>query len=570
MTSAARTPRPQKTLLYCGPDPEAFQSLVGSIAEVARAEVLPAPAATADSPAGLRLAHPRSDLTILPAYTVPQALDTLAGTFLNLLVIDLRFSEDEAEQQARVAKARELLRTLDDVDDVERRFGFHRIVVLVSGPDGAFIDNLLVELGSLGVRHVLKERRFRAGETPRHFARRVLGLTMRLLFAPRNGQIALISSGGGITAIFFELGAIKALDDCLPDLPINDLDMFFGISAGAVVNSAIAQGFAPEEFMAAIDGREGGRIPPVNLSLARLSNANLADMRQRLGIASRAVVRAGADVLRRRPGPTVDDIFLGATALVGAPFHSDAYEALLRRMHTRPGATNDFRLLRRPLFIGATNQDARRHTLFGDEDNGDTPISRAVQASLSINPAFSSVEIGGTWYEDGAITRTSNFSEAIRRGAELIFVFEPFVPYHSREPGFAHRRGMLYNIDQNVRSLSFTRFETERNHSLRRHPEVSSYTFLPNNRLRHLLSINPMDHRIHLEAFRGSYLSTLRRLQGMAYRLRGDLGLHGIRFDTAKAEAVAERLEHAGDKLRLEDFFPDGRVVLPERPLSLQ
>ena len=100
--------------------------------------------------------------------------------------------------------------------------------------------------------------------------------------------------------------------------------MFFGISAGAVVNSAIAQGFAPEEFMAAIDGREGGRIPPVNLSLARLSNANLADMRQRLGIASRAVVRAGADVLRRRPGPTVDDIFLGATALVGAPFHSDA------------------------------------------------------------------------------------------------------------------------------------------------------------------------------------------------------------------------------------------------------
>ena len=51
---------------------------------------------------------------------------------------------------------------------------------------------------------------------------------------------------------------------------------------------------------------------------------------------------------------------------------------------------------------------------------------------------------------------------------------------------------------------------------------------------------------------------------------RGDLAFFGLRLDTARAEAVAERLLAAGDKLSLGDFFPDGRVELPHRPLSLQ
>lgn len=73
-----------------------------------------------------------------------------------------------------------------------------------------------------------------------------------------------------------------------------------------------------------------------------------------------------------------------------------------------------------------------------------------------------------------------------------------------------------------------------------------------------------------MEAFRGAYLGTLRRVQSMGYRLRGDLAFFGLRLDTSRAEAVADRLQAAGDKLSLGDFFPDGKVTLPERPLSLQ
>jgi len=550
--------------LYCGPDRATFDQLVDHMGTPEDRRVSPAEGAERV------LATSRFQLTWVPAFTMEQAQGSLATLFLNLIVIDLRWTEDPVEHEERIGKARALLKMLDEVDDIESRYGFHRIVVLVSGPDGGRIDDLMVELGGRGIRHVLKERRFRGDETPDHFAGRVVDLAEELLLAPRSGRTALCAAGGGITAIYFELGALKCLDDCLATGSANDFDMYFGISAGAVVTSLISNGFAAEEFMAAIAGFEGGRIPPVNLSLARLGHLNLADMRARLRRATIDSVKGLARMARGQAGPTVDSVFLSATSLVGAPFRSDNYEALLQSILSSPGASNDFRRLRRPLYVGATNQDTRRHVLWGDEDHRHVPVSKAVQASLSINPAFSSVEIEGAWYEDGAVTRTSNFTEAIRRGADLIIVLDPFLPYHSKEPGFSNQRGMLYNIDQDVRSLSFTRFETARNHALRRHPEVRSYTLLPNNRLRRLISENPMDHRPYLEIFRGAYLATLRRINTVRYRLDGDLSLHGIRLNTRHAEAIAGRLRAAGDDLAFSDFFVDGRVRLRTPRLSLE
>lgn len=550
--------------MYCGPDRAGFDRLLD---DLGRARDLPVEAGEEGS---RQVRHPRADLCFVPAFTLDQAQAILATTFLNMILIDLRWAGDEAEHEARIGKARTLLRALDDVEDIETRYGFHRIVVLVSGPHGPRIDSLLVELGSMGIRHVLKERRFRGEETGEFFAGRVLDEALDLLLAPRAARSALCAAGGGITAIFFELGALKCLDDCLADGSVNDFDMYFGISAGAVVTSVLANGFSVEEFMAALAGAEGGRITPLNLSLARLDYLNVEDLRWRLGVAARQGARSLVDLVRGRGGPTWDGLFLGATSLVGAPFRSDGYERLLREILSMPGASNDFRQLRRPLYVGATNQDTRRHVLWGDEEHQHVPISKAVQASLSINPAFSAVQIDGSWFEDGAVTRTSNFAEAIRRGADLLFILDPFVPYHSKEPGFSQARGMLYNIDQDVRSLSFSRYETALAQALRRHPEVCSYTLLPNNRLRRLLSTNPMDHRVYLEVFRGSYLATLRRIEAIGFRLNGDLAMHGLTLDTGKAAQIAQRLEAAGERLTFSDFFIDGKVVIRQPRLSRQ
>lgn len=150
----------------------------------------------------------------------------------------------------------------------------------------------------------------------------------------------------------------------------------------------------------------------------------------------------------------------------------------------------------------------------------------------------------------------------------LIVVVDPFVPYVARDPGFADRRGMLYNIDQDVRTISYTRYEAARSWVLRQHPEVSAYTFVPGNRARRLLSVNPMDHRPFLEIWRGAYLSTAARLESIEHRFAGDLRAHGLGFDLAPVRAVVERLE-ATETPSLADFFPNGRVTPRRTPFCL-
>ena len=361
------------------------------------------------------------------------------------------------------------------------------------------------------------------------------------------------------------MGVFKCLDDCLMNCSVNDFDMLFGISAGAVVTSMLSVGYTIDEVMAAVAGVPGGRMQPLSFSLLRLSHINYQGLRWRLMSATKTGLHAFWETLRGRGRDTADSLFLEYTSLVGAPFHSAKFELMLREVLGGSGSKDDFRALPVELYIGASDQDARHHVLFGAEGYDHVPISKAVRASLSVNPAFSSVPIDGRYYEDGAITRTSNFGEAIKRGATLIFTMDPFVPYVSKFPGVAHRRGVLYNIDQDIRTISFTRFERARNAVLREHPEVSSYTFLPSNTLRRLLSTNPMDHRPYLEIWRGAYLSSLQRIDQLCHRLRGDLAEHGIQLDTTTAEVIADQLRTAATP-KFEDFFVDRKVEIKKRP----
>jgi NTE family protein len=548
----------RKRVLYVGSGLQCFESLVEDMsasprAERVRSEIYPV----------LRMRG--QEIELLPVWDTLGATDALRSAYVNLLLVDLRWCENF---ENRVGEIRQLLEALDHYEDVEQRYGFHRIVVLVSGPDASRLDDLILELGAVGVRHVLRqdfEQDVPAWSSDEPFAEHVLRYAVDLTGARRIGKTAICASGGGITGIYYEMGVLKCVDDCLTNAGVNDFDMMFGISAGAVVTSLLSVGYTPDELMAAIAGVPGGRVPPLSLSLLRLSHFNHQDMRWRMATAAKTGLHVFWDGLRGRGAGTADKLFLEYTSLVGAPFHSSEFEVMLRRVLQMAGSTNDFRKLPIELYVGASDQDARSHVLFGSEGYDHVPISKAVQASLSVNPAFSSVPIEGRYYEDGAITRTSNFAEAIRRNATLVFTLDPFVPYVSKLPGVAHRRGVLYNIDQDIRTISFTRFERARNAVLRKHPEVSSYTFLPSNTLRRLLSTNPMDHRPYLEIWRGSYLSALQRIDQLCHRLRGDLAEQGMHLDTGMAEIVAEQLRTT-TKLSFEDFFPDRQVDIEKRP----
>lgn len=495
-------------------------------------------------------------------------LDDLRAQYVNLVLLDLRGDGDGPVVDATSAFA--VLDALDRVEDVERRFAFDRILALLPATGSSDVDRTLLRLGARGVRHVLRAPPADTPDRERVLADAILAEARSILGRRRSGPHALCASGGGITGIYFELGALKCLDDCLADSGgVNAFDMFFGISAGAVVSGPLAVGYTVDELMAGIARVPGGRVGPIDLRLFRVDNLDPG----LLGRARRAARSVAEGLWRgavaRRRGPVDEERRFDLSDLVAAPFRADRFERRLRQMLTGPGASNDFEDLTRELFIGATDQDGRTHVVFGGEGHRDVPISVAIQASLSLNPAFTATRIGGRYYEDGAITRTSNFVEAIRRGASLLVVIDPLVPYVARTRGFANQRGVLYNIDQDIRTISYTRYEATRNWVLRQHPEVSSYTIVPANRHRRLMSINPMDHRPYLEIWRGGYLSTFHQLRRVGHRLAGDLAARQRGFDLARAEQVAARLERV-DTPSFADFFPDRRVILRQGPLCLE
>jgi predicted acylesterase/phospholipase RssA len=548
------TSRP-KRILYDGPSLTMLEGLCRAMAAV------PGCVATPDPEPRFRCDG--LDVELTRHADLGELVDDLHRSYVNLLLLDLR--GDPAGLPARGRRALEVLDTLDRTEDVEDRYPFDRILALVSGTCSPVVDDVILQLGARGIGRVLRQ----GGEGPeaeRAFGAEVLRTFGDMLRVRRVGRRALCAAGGGVTGIFFELGTLKCLDDCLGGGGVNDFDLYFGISAGAVVNAPLAAGYSVDEYMAAVAGEPGGRIPALDLRLFRLGHLDVPGFAKRARHAAtvawhglRSVVRRGGRDVSR------ETLFFDYADLVAPPFRADRFETVMRGILEASGTGNDFRRLPRPLFVGATDQDARQHVLFGDEGHDTVPVSQAIQASLSINPAFSATSIEGRYYEDGAVTRTSNFVEAIRRGADLVFVLDPFVPYVARTPGFTDRRGLLYNLDQDVRTISYTRYEATRNWVLRRHPEVSSYTFVPANRLRRLISSNPMDHRPYLEIWRGAYLSTLARVRHVRHRLESDLRAHGMKLDLARATEVGARLEGA-DPLRFSDFFPDGKVVL-KRPL---
>ncbi|MRR11926.1 patatin-like phospholipase family protein, partial [bacterium] len=413
-----------------------------------------------------------------------EAHEALHHGYYNAVVLDLRtLSGRSTRLEEHFEKTMRLLDLMDAEPDIELRYGFHRILALISGHDSAQVDDLIRRLGSRGIGHVLRDPTvcYLDSSCPRlaspaDFGQLVVNELVRLTTAGKKGSRALCASGGGITGLYFEMGALKCLADCLPQGALNAFDMYFGISAGAVISGILANGYSVDEFMAAIAGHPCERVPKVDLSLLKVAHVNLASLAMPFENALRGFAKTLTDVVRGKANPSFSSLFLDYSDLLTAPFQADGYEAMLRYLFTQPGATNDFRKLHRRLYVGATDQDAREHVLFGEPGFDNVPVSQAIQASLSINPAFGATKIGERFYVDGAVTRTSDFTEAIRKGADLIFVLDPLVPYVSKgAAGFANRRGLLYNADQDIRTVSFTRFETTRYWVLRQRPDVSLY-----------------------------------------------------------------------------------------------
>jgi NTE family protein len=247
---------------------------------------------------------------------------------------------------------------------------------------------------------------------------------------PTGGKRALVLCGGGITGLAYEIGALRALDDLLVDLTVNDFDIFVGTSCGSIAGALLANGVSPSAMAMGLAGTNRDLRPPTQLALYRPNVGELASRMLRLP----GLLRRMAWELARHPDRLGGLDFLGMLSplLPTGIFDHGALTGYLHTILSLPGLTDDFRELDAELHIVACALDSDERVVFSRLHNAHVPISRAAAASSALPVLFKPIRIDGVDYLDGGIKGNASIDVAVEQGASLIVVVNPIVPLDAR------------------------------------------------------------------------------------------------------------------------------------------
>lgn len=277
------------------------------------------------------------------------------------------------------------------------------------------------------------------------------------------GKLALALAGGGPGGAIYEIGALRALDEALDGLDLNQLDIYVGVSAGAFIGACLANQLTTAQMCRAIVSTEPGEHPFVpelflTPALKELSRRTLRIPR----LLSEAVWHYFTHPNEALLAETISR--LGRALPVGI-FDNEPIRAYLEKIYTIKGRTDDFRQLSQKLFVVAADLDSGKAVRFGEEGWDDVPISRAVQASTALPGLYPPVEIDGRSYVDGVLLKTLHASVALDAGADLLICVNPIVPVDTVsavERGVMRRgklldRGLPAVVSQALRTLIYSR-----------------------------------------------------------------------------------------------------------------
>jgi predicted acylesterase/phospholipase RssA len=263
----------------------------------------------------------------------------------------------------------------------------------------------------------------------------------------------------------YEIGAIVALSEALDGVDFNDCDIYVGVSVGGFIAAGLANGLSPIEMCRMFIDSESSEAPFDPEMLLRPAFGEY-------GRRAASVPKLAWESLRDYLSNPMRKNFFGsfqrlARAIPTGIFDNRQVGEFLERLFTRHGRSNDFRTLRRRLFLVATDLDSGSSVAFGSRGHDHVPISQAVKASAALPGLFPPVEIDGHWYVDGALKKTMHASVALREGAELVLCVNPLVPYdaelaarggHGRTQKLVEG-GLPVVLAQTFRSLIHSRME---------------------------------------------------------------------------------------------------------------
>jgi predicted acylesterase/phospholipase RssA len=360
-------------------------------------------------------------------------------------------------------------------------------------------------------------------------------------------KIGLALAGGGPLGGIYEVGALLALADSLDGLDLNQLDVYVGVSSGGFVAAALANDISPAQMYRLFidDGAHAALKPEIFLKPA------FAEFGRCLASLPALAVRATLQYLRDPFHRGVMESFSTlAQSIPTGVFDNGAIDAFLARLFAAPGRTNDFRKLRRKLFLVATNLDSGASETFGPTAHAHVPISRAVEASSALPGLFPPVAIDGQHYVDGALNKTLHASVALDEGVQLLLCVNPLVPFDATASPRTrvsvdrlNRGGLPLVLGQTFRAIIHSRMKVGMAKYHRQYPDADIALFEPDRGDADMFLANIFSY------------GQRKRLCAMAFtKTRQNL--------TARAEVLAPALRKHGIALRRD------RLADPERGIA--
>jgi predicted acylesterase/phospholipase RssA len=352
----------------------------------------------------------------------------------------------------------------------------------------------------------------------------------------QRGRIGLALAGGGPEGAVYEIGALRALEEAFEGLDLNALHIYVGVSAGAFIASALANGITASQLARALVKHEPGEHPFVPENF-------FTPAYRELGRRSLMLPRLVADALlqfSKRPGDQtlMESLTRLADALPVGIFDNEPIRRYLEKIYSIKGRTNDFRELAHQLIVVATDLESGRAIRFGEPGNDHVPISRAVQASTAFPGLYPPVTIDGRQCADGVLLKTLHASVALDHGVGLVLCVNPLVPADTAagiargllRPNALIRRGLPAVLSQTFRTMVHSRLEVGMAAYETRFPGADVLLFEPESDEYQMFFTRIFSFSSRRAVCQVAYAATRRELRRRRNTMGPALARHGIRL----------------------------------------
>jgi NTE family protein len=363
----------------------------------------------------------------------------------------------------------------------------------------------------------------------------MLTLEPALIGSAGTGRLGLALAGGGPLGAFYELGALHALSESLVGRALTDFDVYVGVSSGSLVAAGLANGFDTTSMGTTFILDEGTLVP---FAPELLLQPAIGEYAERLARLPAALTRALRQYARAPLNGAWPPLLRSLARLAPtAAFDNEPLRSYLHELFSTAGHTDDFRKLRRQLYVVATRLSTGESVAFGDPRHDRVPISTAVVASTALPGLYAAVEIGGHHYVDGALLRTMHASLALDRGCDLVVCVNPLVPFDSSHAKARRYRnfveeGLPTILSQTFRSMIRSRMQVGMATYRERFPRSDTILLEPDRHDETLFFTNVFRYSGRRKLVEHAYQQTRRDLVAQAPELARVLRRRNLELNT--------------------------------------